>query len=72
MDGVELEFTDDALFAVAEKSLERSTGARGLRSIMEETMTSIMFEIPSRKDVSKVIINGDCIKNGSKPEFILK
>lgn len=72
MDGVELEFTDDALFAVAEKSLERSTGARGLRSIMEETMTSIMYEIPSRKDISKVIITEDCIKNASKPEYVLK
>ena len=72
IDGVELEFTDDALFAVAEKSLERSTGARGLRSIMEETMTSIMYEIPSRKDISKVIITEDCIKNASKPEYVLK
>ncbi|MBE6624250.1 MAG: ATP-dependent Clp protease ATP-binding subunit ClpX [Ruminococcaceae bacterium] len=72
IDGVELEFTDDALIEVASKSLERSTGARGLRSIMEETMTSIMYELPSRKDVSKAIINADCIKGVSKPEYILK
>ncbi len=72
IDGVELEFTDDALIEVANKSLERSTGARGLRSIMEETMTSIMYELPSRKDVSKAIINADCIKGLSKPEYILK
>ena len=72
IDGVELEFTTDALVAVAEKSLERSTGARGLRAIMEETMTSIMYEIPSRKDVSKAIITADCINGVSKPEYILK
>ncbi len=72
IDGVELEFTDDALIEVANKSLERSTGARGLRSIMEETMTSIMYELPSRKDVSKAIINADCIKGLSKPEYVLK
>ena len=72
IDGVELEFTDDALLAVAEKSLDRSTGARGLRSIMEETMTSIMYEIPSRKDIAKAIISADCIKGSSKPKYILK
>lgn len=72
IDGVELEFTDDALVAVAEKSLERSTGARGLRSIMEETMTTIMYELPSRKDVSKAIITADCINGLSAPEYILK
>ena len=72
IDGVELEFTDDALIEVASKSLERSTGARGLRSIMEETMTAIMYELPSRKDVSKAIINADCIKGVSKPEYIIK
>jgi ATP-dependent Clp protease ATP-binding subunit ClpX len=72
IDGIELEFTDDALSEVASKSLDRSTGARGLRSIMEETMTSIMYELPSRKDVSKAIINADCIKGVSKPEYVLK
>ena len=72
IDGIELEFTDDALSEVASKSLDRSTGARGLRSIMEETMTSIMYELPSRKDVSKAIINADCIKGISKPEYVLK
>ncbi len=72
IDGIELEFTDDALLAVAEKSLERSTGARGLRAIMEETMTSIMYELPSRTDVAKAIISGDCIKGLSEPKYILK
>ena len=70
IDGVELEFTDDALCEVAKKSIERSTGARGLRSIMEETMTDIMFELPSQKDIKKVIISAECIKGNAKPELI--
>ena len=72
IDGVELEFTDDALVAVAKKSIERKTGARGLRSIIEETMTEIMYEIPSNKDIVKVIITADCINKVSKPEYIMK
>ncbi len=72
IDGVELEFTDDALEAVAKKSIERKTGARGLRSIMEETMTEIMYEIPSNKDIIKVVINADCINKITKPEYIMK
>jgi ATP-dependent Clp protease ATP-binding subunit ClpX len=72
IDGVELEFTDDALEAVAKKSIERKTGARGLRSIMEETMTEIMYEIPSNKNIIKVIITADCINKVSKPQYITK
>ncbi len=72
IDGVELEFTNDALIAVAKKAIERSTGARGLRAIMEETMTDIMFELPSNKNICKVIINEKCISNGEKPEIITK
>jgi len=72
IDGVELEFTEDALLAVAHKSIERKTGARGLRSIMEETMTEIMFEIPSNKEVKKVIINSECINKIAKPVYIMK
>lgn len=70
MDGVELEFKDTALEAIADKSLERSTGARGLRSILEETMIDIMFEIPSRKDIKKVVISKDVITKKAKPEYI--
>ncbi|HGD5552362.1 TPA: ATP-dependent Clp protease ATP-binding subunit ClpX, partial [Streptococcus agalactiae] len=55
-DGVELEFDQDALLAIADKAIERKTGARGLRSIIEETMLDIMFEIPSQEDVTKVRI----------------
>ena len=72
IDGVELEFTSDALSAVAKKAIERTTGARGLRAIMEETMTNIMFDIPSNKDIAKVIINEGCITNGDAPEIIKK
>ncbi len=72
IDGVELEFTDDALLAVAKKSIERKTGARGLRSIIEETMTEIMYEIPSNKDIKKVLINADSIVNKAKPTYIMK
>ncbi len=69
IDGVELHFTEGALKAVANKAIERSTGARGLRSIMEEIMTEIMFEIPSNKDIKKVVINEKCVKNGAKPKY---
>ena len=72
MDGVELEFTPDALRIIAEKAIERNTGARGLRSIIEETMTDIMFSLPSRDDVAKVIITADCVNNHAEPELILK
>lgn len=72
IDGVELELTEDALLAVAKKSIERKTGARGLRSIMEETMTEIMYEIPSNKEIKKVIVNADCINKISKPVYVTK
>ncbi len=72
MDGVELEITPDALTAIAEKAIERNTGARGLRSILEETMTDIMFDIPSRDDVAKVVITADCITKHTAPELVLK
>ena len=72
IDGVELHFTEGALKAVASKAIERATGARGLRSIMEEIMTEIMFEIPSNKEIKKVIINEKCVKNGAKPKYVTK
>ena len=70
IDGVELHLTEGALKAVANKAIERATGARGLRSIMEEIMTEIMFEIPSNKEIKKVIINEKCVKNGAKPKYV--
>ena len=68
MDGVELEVTDDAIRRVAEKALERRTGARGLRAILETVMTDTMFEIPSRPDIKKVVITADTI-DGGKAEW---
>ncbi len=64
MDGVELEITDGAIRRVAEKAQERKTGARGLRSILEVVMTDTMYEVPSRKDIKKVIINEETIDGG--------
>lgn len=72
IDGVELEITDDALIMVAKKALERKTGARGLRSILENTMLEIMFDIPSDENIAKVIVNEKCITEDEKPEIIYK
>ncbi|MGH2065853.1 ATP-dependent Clp protease ATP-binding subunit ClpX, partial [Aerococcus sp. L_4] len=69
MDNVELTFTDEALEAIAQKALDRKTGARGLRSIIEEAMLEIMFEIPSREDVSKVIITESVINDDIEPDL---
>lgn len=66
-DGVELAFDKEALEAVANKAIERKTGARGLRSIIEETMLDIMFEIPSQEDVTKVRITKAAVEGKSKP-----
>ncbi|MCK1247461.1 ATP-dependent Clp protease ATP-binding subunit ClpX [Streptococcus uberis] len=66
-DGVELSFDQDALEAIAAKAIERKTGARGLRSIIEETMLDIMFEIPSQEDVVKVRITKESVNGDAKP-----
>lgn len=71
MDGVDLEIDDEALEAIAEKAIERKSGARGLRGIMEEIMLDIMYEIPSREDIEKCVINKDTVKNGGKPTLVL-
>lgn len=67
LDGIELEISMDALMAIAQKAIERKTGARGLRSIMEETLASLMFTLPSDIEVSKVSINEGCILGTDKP-----
>ena len=69
MDDVELEFTDDALDAIVDKAIDRKTGARGLRSIIEEIMRDIMFEIPSTPNISKCIITKDTVLNKAKPQI---
>lgn len=72
LDGIDLEFGDGAAEAVAELALERKTGARGLRSIFENAMMNLMYELPSRDDVEKVIITGDYIKGKADPIIITK
>lgn len=71
MDGVELSMDDDAVRAIAKQAIERKTGARGLRSIMEGIMTDIMYEIPSRQDVKKCIISKETVEKKIKPDLIL-
>ncbi len=71
MDGVKLTFTPEALDAVASLALERNTGARGLRSILEKAMTDIMYEVPSRDDIHSVEITPECIRGTGKPNYYL-
>ncbi|NLT12050.1 MAG: ATP-dependent Clp protease ATP-binding subunit ClpX [Clostridiaceae bacterium] len=72
MDGVELVFTDEAVEAIAELAVERNTGARGLRAILEDIMLDIMYEIPSRNDVVKCIIGRESVTDKKPPELILE
>ena len=69
LDNVELDFSEKALKAIADKAIERKTGARGLRSIIEDVMTEIMFDIPSDERISKVVITEPTITNKEKPEI---
>ena len=69
-DSIELVFTDDALWSIADRALERETGARGLRSIIENALLDVMFELPSRKDVSKCVITKETIEKGLKPTLV--
>ena len=71
IDGVELEFKQEALEAIVDKAIERKTGARGLRSIIEEIMRDIMFEIPSNPNIVKCIITKETVLNGSEPEVVI-
>ena len=71
MDNVELEMDDEAIRAVAREALKRKTGARGLRGIMEDIMTDIMYEIPSRNDVEKCIITRETIEMKGRPKLVL-
>ena len=70
MDGINLEFEQDALQAVVDLAQERGTGARGLRSIMENTLKPVMFEAPSRDDIATVIIHKDTVLTGAEPTFV--
>lgn len=72
MDNIDLEFEKEALEEIASLAIERNIGARGLRSIMESFLTDIMFEVPSRQDIEKVIITKDAVKKLEKPKYVLK
>jgi ATP-dependent Clp protease ATP-binding subunit ClpX len=71
-ENVELEFTDSAIDAIAQIAIERETGARGLRSVLEEIMLDLMYEIPSKKTIAKVVINEDVVLHKKPPEIIQK
>ena len=71
LDGVELEFTQEALEAIVDKAIERKTGARGLRSIIEEIMRDIMFDIPSNPKIEKCTITKETVLNNAGPELII-
>jgi len=70
LDGVDLEFKEDALHSIAEEALRRNTGARGLRAIIEDVMLEVMYEVPSRYDVTKVAITKDVIEKKEKPLLV--
>ena len=70
LDDVKLELTPDALRAVAEETLKRNTGARGLRSVMEALLTDLMFEVPSDHTIEKVIVGRDCVLKKAQPEIV--
>lgn len=72
MDKVNLEVEEEALIEIAKKAIAKKTGARGLRSIMEHAMMDIMYEIPSREDVEKVILTKECITEDKEPNIVLK
>ena len=69
LDDVDLEFTEEALSAISEKTIERKTGARGLRSIIEESLIDIMFDVPSNENVTKVVITAQTINEETEPEL---
>ena len=71
MEGVELEFDPFSIDVIAKKAIERKTGARALRSIVENIMLDIMYEIPNKKDIRKCIITKDVVENGAEPLFLM-
>ncbi len=72
LDGVELEFTDEAILAIADKAMERGTGARGLRAIIEEVLLYVMYDVPSRADVAKVVITREVVDDEVPPTLVLR
>ncbi|MCH2109732.1 MAG: ATP-dependent Clp protease ATP-binding subunit ClpX, partial [Polyangiaceae bacterium] len=72
MDGVKLRFTDGALHAIAVKALERESGARGLRAIMEEHMLDVMYEVPSKEGIKEVVVNEEAITKNEQPLIVFE
>ena len=70
MENVEIEFREDALFAVAEKATERKTGARGLRTILENVLLDTMYDLPQMEDVKKVVVDGAVVRGEAKPYLL--
>ncbi len=70
LDDIELEITGDAMRAIAKKAAERKTGARGLRTVVEEALSDTMFDAPSDESITKVVLTGECVTEGKKPEII--
>ncbi|MBP3335197.1 MAG: ATP-dependent Clp protease ATP-binding subunit ClpX [Ruminiclostridium sp.] len=70
LDNIELEITDDAMRAIAKKAADRKTGARGLRTVVEEALSDTMFDAPSDESITKVVLTGECVTEGKKPEII--
>ena len=70
LDGVELEFEDEALLAIAKETMERKTGARGLRSIIERSVTDLMYEVPSNDEISKCVVTKETVEGTGEPEIV--
>lgn len=70
LDGVELEFTDDAIHQIAQTAYDQKTGARGLRSIVEDIMMNLMYDVPSHKEIARIQIDGSCIRKEGAPKFL--
>jgi ATP-dependent Clp protease ATP-binding subunit ClpX len=70
LDGVELEFTDDAIDAVADLAMVRGTGARGLRAIIEEVLLHVMYDVPSREDIAKVVVTDEVVRDNVNPTLV--
>jgi ATP-dependent Clp protease ATP-binding subunit ClpX len=72
LDGVDLAFTQEALEACADEAIAHRTGARGLRTVLEDTLLDVMYEVPSRTDVEKCIVNGDTIRSRRRPLMVTR
>ena len=70
LDGVDLEFSPDAIESIADLALLRGTGARGLRAILEEVLLNVMYDVPSREDVAQVVITGEVVRDAVLPTLV--